>query len=727
MNLPFKLIAYINGIRFYPAGCNYTSTEGQHAQFTLTVPAVSHWAILPERSHCVVFYTDPVSNSWRMLCEGEFVADSRQKSATGARYRALAFRATHAIFESATYSGMAGLTSGDLGHADAVGQQLTAYASGVEIRTSTENGKSASEFDLVRNCLIKFITDYSKPGTRISTFLPEFLTAVMQQLPVDAFYAVARRLKDKMFALPDDEIGSVIDASLFTELIRQSWGPNSLTPNTRIEDIIRNIENLVYYQHITVPSPPIYIDSLSHTGFRIPEMMFIPQLYTVVPPACNVVFRDQITDISGGRNFLSEPTRVITQLEASIVGAGALPLFIMSNDTERSVNVSEIAGSKINQTNTQAPPSTLVMHDFLTLEEYTRGVIPVQIAFPFQNLFTRSSDAKKSGSTTVDPTNSRKANAKIVNFVSHSTRHFYDVARGAQRRMQVNCTFLPYIVPGFPCLIEDTSGSFWGIVHSVTHTLLATGQPSTTLDISHVRETYIIDGHVRNSYNPLWLNKAFLPSNVNSTYEKIFGNNAPDAINAGPVLGAHAAMVPDSIITAVGASATDVPLNADDQINLDAVAAYVIPTPHYTADGRIITAAATVSVAEKIRATNDVQMNCLKFQYRAGVSLTQFAQFHNLKGIGATLDSNVGGSVSDHPDYVFSKTPPPSDLSDGSADRLFGTPFRMIFAGRQAAIDPTNPYGVYRLQQIGGHDITYFRQQAALTIRAAIDQTISEG
>jgi len=722
MNLPFKIICYINGILFYPAGVSYNSVDGEHAMFTLTMPAVPHWSILPERSHCAVFFTDPVSNSWRMLCEGDYIGHSRQRSATGGRYRALSFRSTHGLWETTSFAGMAGLASGDVAN-----QQQKQQVSGVETRTTPN-----SLLDLSRTNLWAMMSAYVSTGTVISEFLPAFITGAMQQVPVDAFYNVARRITDKVFSLFDEDIGGIVSAELVTQLVRQNWSPQALGANTTLETIIRSIENLTMYKHVTIPSPPLYLTEVTEsnpnqTGFTIGELLFLPHLYSAVPPVCNVIFKDQITNISGGRNFLAEPTRVVVQLSSKINnGDPNLPLFIMSNDVERSVSIGSLNASKVNQTNEEAAPGTLVIHDFLTQEEYHRGVIAQVISLPIQNLTTRLQEQNTpQKQATSDP----KETNRIIDYASHTARHYYEVARGAQRTMSVSTTFLPYVVPGFPCLIEDDDGSFWGVVKSVTHTLMPTQQPSTQLELTHVREAYIIDGTFRNAYNPVWLNRAFLPANINDTYTKLFGVNAPDAAKAGSGLGSHAAMVPASIITSTGLTQTAIPLNAKDQVNLDELAAYVIPIQRYTKDGRLIAIDTSSTVAEKIRRTNDVQLGCLKFQYRAGITLTQFAKFHNLPGIDANADGTVGGITSpNNTDYVFSHQPPPPDLAFGKPHLLFGTPFRMIFGGQKALQTAGNPYGVYTLQNSGNGngDITYIRQQAALTIKAAIDKLITK-
>jgi hypothetical protein len=714
MNVPFKLLSYINGILFYPAGVSYSSTEGEHATFTLTMPAVPHWAILPVRSHCAVFYTDPVSNSWRLLCEGEYIGDVRQRSASGTRYRALAFRSMHALWETTTYAGMCGLAGGD------ISQSSRVIASGGVAETVAN-----SSLDLYRQNLDAIMRQYVSAGVVISSFIPNFLAGAMQQTPVDAFYNEARQLNHKQFALPDQEIGKVINVELINRLMRESWNSQSLGPNTSLETIVRSIENLSMYKHVTIPAPPIYrtVDQATRIDqYVIGELLFLPHLYCSVPPACNVIFKDQITNLSGQRNYMSEPTRVVVQLSDKLT-AQNLPLFVMSNDAERAVSIGtlrNVKGAAENQTNEGAAPGTLTIHDFLTREEYDRGVTPQFISLPIQSLVTREDEKVKAASDPVKETN------KIIDYTSHSARHYYEVARGAQRRVTVNATFLPYLVPGFPCLVEDDDGSFWGMIASISHSLVPSMQPSTTVEVTHVRDAYIVDGTLRNTYNPLWLNKAFLPNAINKTYDDLFGANAPDAVKAGDSLTPHAAMVPASIITSVGTTQTSISLNAADQVNLDELAAYVIPIQRYTHDGRFVALDTSNTVASKIRRTDDVQLNCLKFQYRPGTTLTQFAKFHKLAGVRDGADSTVSGLTSANDvDYIFSSSPPPTDLAMGTPHLLFGSPVKMKFTGKESLL-AGSPYGVYTLESDGNSQVTYIRQQAALTIRDAINQVITK-
>ena len=715
MATPYKLVAYINGIKFDPMSVSYSANDGGHASFSVQVPAVPEWDILPERSHCAVFYADPVSNSYRLLTEGEYLGYTKGREATGPRFRSLQFRSTNAVWESVKYASFVGLQPGK----DVTEEAQVAAGSGYTVQAASGDGtQSATAFDLARTEIIKFIDDFSNNDTFFAAFIPNFVFGVMQQTPVDAFYYGARKLRNKVFSLQDNEIANVVQGNTFIAMVRDSWAPQNLSAGTSLESIIQAFENICMYKHVSIPSPPLLRLSGSDTGSDnvIAETLFLPHLYSVVPPACNVVFKDQISSIQVGRNFLSEPTRVVTQLTAPVEFGGGLPLFYMSNDVERSANVAvQLSGNAnsnpLNKTNFGTKNAgTLVTHDFLTQEEYHRGVVPKFVNFPLQNL------QKVSDVSTDDAKN--KAVNRFDLYIQSACRHFYEVERGAARSATVLCTFLPYIVPGFPCLIEDDTGSFFGMVAEVNHTMPASGMPQTSLRLTHIREAYVVNGKLRNAMTPVWLNAKFLPENINETYAKLFGVNAAQNgfVTADNGAVKHAAMVPTIRSEKFG---TDNKLNAAQQVNMDELATGVIPTPVYSTDGQFLTLSAN-TVADRIRASADPALAALQFQFRSGTSLSQFIQFHNLQ-------TRRRDSTEDVLDYVFSSSPLPDDLSPDTVDPLFATPRRLIFEGRQAAEDPNNGYGVYRVDTSFGAALTEIRQRSARTIAAAIARRVTIG
>lgn len=682
MTLPLSVVAYINGVRFMPSSVGYFNQAGMHPTFTVDIPAVPELDVLPERSHCVLFFADPVGNHWRMLCEGEYVGYTKTKSAVGARRRCLTFRSLHAMWETTQYQSFCGILAKGGVSALMAGQVLPG-----------ENPDTS--LDLARANIQAFMEAFSASSTRISTFLPAFAEAAMQQSPVDAFYYPSRKAQQKLFAFADTKIGEVLTPKLFEQMIRNEWpggGPNTAMT---LEQIVCHFENLAMYQHIGLPAPPLYKEGV------LPETIWLPHLYSVVPPACNVIFKDQITDIQSSRNFLAEPTRVITEL--MLPGGGgnsAVPAVVMTNGIERTFNFIETLQDE------RVPPNRLVTHGVISKEEYLRGINPVHVDFPFANL-SAAAAAAENGLT----------EAQISQYLQQASRHYYFVTRGASRQTVVNCVYLPYLVPGLPCLIEDDSGSFWGVIQSVSHSLPSTGQPSTSIIVTHLRETYIVDGTIRNTPNPMWLNTKFLPSEINSTYAKLFGTNETEI--ASPISGtrsAFAAMVPADVITSVGVITKEDKVDAQQQVNLDELASYVVHVPRYTKDGRLISAdSLTVPMAEHLRNAADPTKAMLRYQYRPGVTISQYAAFHNL----AEVDESADG--------VFEDTLPPQYLAEvtGEGHPLFGAPHKLVFTGNKT--NQNNPYGIYQTEKVNGQEIDNYRQRVADLIGKAIARRITEG
>src|ERR1019366_10665456 len=102
----FRVVCYINGILFYPRAVNVSAQNGDFHGFTIDLPAVPQWEVLPARSHCVVFFTDPISQQWRMMCEGEYSGYSKSKQSHGQRARSLNFRALHAYWQTTSYTSL---------------------------------------------------------------------------------------------------------------------------------------------------------------------------------------------------------------------------------------------------------------------------------------------------------------------------------------------------------------------------------------------------------------------------------------------------------------------------------------------------------------------------------------------------------------------------------------------------------------------------------------------
>lgn len=703
-----RVIIYINGVLFHPRAVNITASQGGYVSFSVDLPAVKEWTILQKRSHAAVFFVDPVTRAWRFLCEGEYTGKSYSKTGEGNRSLQLAFDGIHAAWQRTKYTNLVGvLTSG-------VASASQSQSPGSVILAAKANGRnidSIEDAEFGISDLNSMIESTTTEGTRISAFLPNFVKVASQQTPVDAYYMAARRWTRKMYAPPDDEIKNLIDYRRAQDVIFN--GPNSfgLGPNATLDQIIRTYEDLAMYQHTPVLSPPMY--GASSPVPVIPETMFIPHLYHVVPPASNVVFRDQVSTISETRDFTKEPTRVVAQLESTI--DISIPKYYMANSRGGVDVIAAASTSGIRA-------GGAVTHDFLSSEEMEMGVIPEVVGVGLEKVSNPD-------------TGNGEASPTLENYMDQAAKHHFEVSRARAYRKSVMCTFLPYVVVGFPCLIEDASGPFFGIVESVQHQLPSTDNPSTLLTVSHVRDAYIQDEKNRTPYPPTWLNAKFRVSQVSKTYDELFGRNAFSSSG-------FSAMLPDRDLVSTDPDLDDVFSSylALERPNLDELAAKVIPVPRYSADLSQIIDDNQKPIADVIRSTSpNPNRRFLEYQYRAGVTLTEYSEFHNLR-TQLTLETDSAD------------TRPPDDLSIGrgqlGGDPLFGSPYALTFVGPDQLTNPRylnalRP-GVFEDQAVGedellrSYDTALFglyapisgpaglisdeRQNAARMIRVAIEK-----
>lgn len=702
MATPVRVVAYINGLRIYPRAVSVSSSAGDLASFALDVPAVREWALLTPRSHVAVFFSDPVTRRWRMLCEGEYFGWNYEKSGDGQVSRRLTCSMVHGSWKTARYANIAGMLSQGAAQptqdSSLVNAQLSASVSGQRIPTTATGNVDPL---LVPASLSALIDQTTGTDTRFSAFLTRFIEAALNQSPVDAFYMYARKMLSKMVTLEDKELGFVFDQARMKDVLKNGVNAMGFGPDTPMDTIIQSYEAVAFYRHVAILAPPFYAPR-SASGLitpMIPEVFFMPYLYNVVPPACNVIFRDQIASLTGSIDFRTQPTRVVTKLQLEPVANG-IPKFYM-------VNGDGAQDPLASWQNRETPPGVTVTHEFLSSDELNRGV-----NVEFQSMAME----RIVGSDLNNPNR-----ASFESYMDQATRHQFDVSKGAPVQRTINLSFNPYIVPGFPAIVDDAGSPIYGMVAAISHTLTAEGTQMTSVVLTHVRELFVISGQNRTPFPPVYLNGLYRPESIAETYTKIFGNN---------LFGGHAAMLPQSDIL----SSVDNALSgnrksylAASRTDIDALAAKVIPVPTYTKEGLLVSVSSP-SVWANVRAQPaDTQAMAQRYQFRPGTSLSDFISMH-------VLQVDDLSSVDD-----ATKEPPkdlaPTRTSEGG-HRLFGAPSGLRYRGRdgkpntvQSDIQqPTDGFGLYEPfvdTKRSNSIISDERQRLTRTIQAALDRGAS--
>lgn len=172
------------------------------------------------------------------------------------------------------------------------------------------------------------------------------------------FYAqqlVRHRLNDKIVGLRGDITGDkLFDINVFKKWVKQKVGGGKGQYKS-LSEVLQQVMSIMLFNITTIPSPKMlrgyaegelykpYNDwvSLKNEGTKggvgnfvpgtqreydmgtaLNQYLVKPDFWYFPPPACNIIFPDQYTNFSYGRDFISEPTRMIMRTQTMIQGGG---------------------------------------------------------------------------------------------------------------------------------------------------------------------------------------------------------------------------------------------------------------------------------------------------------------------------------------------------------------------------------------------------------------------
>ncbi len=684
-----RTVAYINGVRFFPRSVSVTVAVNSYLSFSLDVVPVAEWQLLPPRSHVVVFFVDPVTNTWRLLCEGEYIGRSRGKDSNGNRTRVLSCRGLFGFTDSATYTTVAGARD------ELAATAVRAWAGGTDVGTSASGPTQLHSVGALLSEAYQ-----ANPAGLFSSFMPSMLQKLAGQANVEAFYFEARRLATKMFAMPDAEIRRLIDFDRLDDVMKNGLATYAFGANTALSTIVSRIEAIANYVHVPLVAPPTFSTKPVRNGTtwsttpRLPELLFLPLLYDTVPPACNVIFRDQLTSVNDSVDFGSLPTRVVGDLTSqSSMSDTAIPILYMANGV-----ASPPADLTKNMRGSHA-----MSHGILSNEELYLGVQLQYHQLTMERLFP----AGKQKDASIAAASAEASSKQLAGYAALATQAAWQVARGQQLRANVTAQFLPYLAPGFTTLVEDGDTPLLGFVDSVTHLLPSGGAPLTTVSLSQVREAYQVVGTTRTAPLSLHMNSAYAPRLIGSTFEQMLG--CPASVTTARLEGLAKPDAASQILAAL--------LGIEDieaQVDIDQAVGEVVATPQYSADFASAGLVSDDTEADRLRTMADPKASQYEYQYRAGTSLAQYLNAHDLGQDVPDFDASVLDGSIDPPETIFNGPGDTNVLTSGP----FLTPRQLTFADKEG---PTT-YGIYETGEL-----SMVRAEIALTIADAIARQITDG
>lgn len=228
---------------------------------------------------------------------------------------------------------------------------------------------------------------------------------------------------------------------------------------------------------------------------RLFTQFFRPDVWFVPPPACNVVFPEEVSSLEFSRDMMRETTRLQLATFNTVLGDD-----VILNQTYFAPQIEDTKGLSSGGLGTAATA-------FIFPHEKFSGIIPKMekksdVAF-YARLDESQQITDEQASKFSDAEKAKWAENQIELWAERTAAFNYLSYRYDARRLSVSMKFTPRIVVGFPALVidrtapediplDERAGStlspnhFLGMVRSVTHSLTQSGG-TTSMSMSHAR------------------------------------------------------------------------------------------------------------------------------------------------------------------------------------------------------------------------------------------------
>lgn len=375
-------------------------------------------------------------------------------------------------------------------------------------------------------------------------------------------------LRDQLYISEDDDTRKIFQTAQYVDYIfgyRNRYGSlNSL------KNLLKIIFKLTHFEFCSLPGGTFYrLQDFSKllaqdgatassvaaaarngplTSVALRQTLLKPELHFAEPPACNLVFPDEVYTINVSRHFLSEPTRgveftdhvVATEDQIGEMSAITNTYTITPAMAVEAGNVWSYAPQQMVGFANQINENLANFGQVLLPEEVYKGIMPLngQTNHILRSAYLTNLNHEDSGSILAwlfpdsevrvtdktvdffnknfDPAALTEIKKNFYSFFMRETNYKFLQARFQSRSAQVSCKLLTRIVPGFPALIMEkdpfrleprasnltvprsgevsddrrrtTFLGFEGYVAQVTHFISQAGGV-TTLTLSHTKPT----------------------------------------------------------------------------------------------------------------------------------------------------------------------------------------------------------------------------------------------
>lgn len=331
-------------------------------------------------------------------------------------------------------------------------------------------------------------------------------------------------LRDQLFVIDDKVTSKIFNSAQLQAYIHQGIIQKYGTINS-FKNLLKLVFKIGHFEFLPMATAPFQPgDPVVGSSVALKTTVLKPELYFAEPPACNIVWPDELYILNVSRHFLVEPTRGIASTDHVVdpdlrEGDGLTAWYTVApmamiqgiDSRGRPKEISYTPESMIKLVN--GLNSSLVNFGKILLpDEIIKGIIPFNSFVSHSLRAAALATSSQQGSTpervegaapliplfdtTPDYSNYEASYKRF--FIQESNYNFL-VAKYQNRTASASLGFAPRLVPGFTGLIVEKAPfislrqgddffGYLGYIQQLTHTISQAGGV-TSVQYSHVRPT----------------------------------------------------------------------------------------------------------------------------------------------------------------------------------------------------------------------------------------------
>lgn len=344
---------------------------------------------------------------------------------------------------------------------------------------------------------------------------------------VNPFYTNARnrfRLTDRIIRGPAGRTEKLFQLSLLGDFLEGLAG--RVSGQSNLVDVVNQLLSAIYHEWVAIPAPP-YVktrvfdrdaygnvkrnrklvtgrgprgrDTVSLYDIQTAQdwvvggLVFKPDIYTVAPPTCNVLFPNMYDGMNHSQNFLEETTRLSMKPQLPLVGPTATMGMLLQRPTELEVFTALVRDPARAAARVRSPDGkyadgagqtpVFTDYDWSTNEERIRGIV-----YNFINLGPAPSTLTLTDQGRRTPTGARAGG--VPKYLQNVASYEWYKSKFVARQSELSGPYNMRAVPGFPLLALDDSAANMNVVANlvgISHDIVANGSATTSYHIQCAR------------------------------------------------------------------------------------------------------------------------------------------------------------------------------------------------------------------------------------------------